>query len=78
LSALIRAGGSLIISGGKIKISLNFSDKLVTKKALKTLKEISSGVEIVESDGETILSGEVMLKVLYALGIFYNRNGERQ
>ena len=76
LSALIRAGGSLIISGGKIKIALTFSDKQVTKKAIKTLREISSGVVITESENETVLSGEVMLQVLYALGIFYSRNGE--
>ena len=76
LSALIRAGGSLIISGGNIKISLNFSDKRVTKRAIKTLKEISSGVIITEEKGETVLSGAVMLQVLYALGIFYLKNGE--
>ncbi len=76
LSALVRAGGSLLLGGGRIKIALVFSDKRVTQRAIKTLKEVSSGVMILEEGNETVLSGDVMLEVLYALGIFYKKGNE--
>lgn len=77
MSALIRAGGSLLLGRDGIKMSLTFSDEKISEKAEKTLDDIASGVSVVRNGNETLLSGENLIKVLFALGIFYkNESGE--
>ena len=74
MSALIRAGGSLLLGRDGIKMLLTFSDAKISEKAEKTMQEIASGITIARDGNETLLSGENMVKVLYALGIFYRKS----
>lgn len=70
LAALIRSGGSLLISNNSIRISFGFSDGALLEKIERIVKEIAEGVTVSKEDGEAVLFGENIMPVLYALGVF--------